>query len=262
MNDAVSIYLHGLADAQRAFCVRYNEQHRRPTTPVGDYFYDYLTPDPARHVEKTIRRWMAGERLELDEDTSPRDLDGADIMLAHMSNPDHSGCEAQTFVLALALPSMIERVVGLESADSLELTAHVATFYNCRETGLVYTITQPDGTARSFSVYEHRNSDSIIINGCTDWDGQRLPYAADSKNGFFAELACGSYEQAADALTFYLVEAARGELADDATLVATAEHLDWNAIIAERISGYGDWLEQRGVKPANRLRGSQAKTRR
>ena len=63
------------------------------------------------------------------------------------------------------------------------LAVNVSSFNNGREYGLVYTVDTPSGDKRSFSVYEHRNSDSIIINGKTNWNkNEDLPYAADSKN--------------------------------------------------------------------------------
>ena len=254
-----SIYLEDLSDAQCAFVKQQNEQFRRPWRDTTDdpTWHDYITPGAERYTGETIKRWLAGERIEIGEEDSPRDQSPADILLAHLSNLDNCASLGQQLALALVLPSMIEGNLAFaaERSDGQEIPVKVATFDNCRENGLVYSVMGPDDALRSFSVYEHRNTDSIIINGCTDWDGEGLPYAADSKHGFFAEFACHSYQQAADALSFYIVEAARGELANDQVLVATAEHRDWLAILSERIHGFADWANERGARPADRMHG-------
>jgi hypothetical protein len=49
------------------------------------------------------------------------------------------------------------------------------TFDNCREYGITVTV-----GGWTFSVYEHRNSDDIIVNGCPTADVQPFgPYAKD-----------------------------------------------------------------------------------
>lgn len=252
MTATASIYLDGLAEAQAALVTGLNEQFRRHSSGPDDLYQNYIAPNAASFIDETIKRWLDGERIELEQGASPRDLEPRDALLAHLSNPGNGSCEEGELAMALILPGMVERVMTDEQSE--QLTVAMGVFFNCRENGLVYTVEQPDGAMRSFSVYEHRNSDSIIINGCTDWDGEQLPYAADSKNGFFAEIACGNYAQAADALTFYLVEAARGELAGAMELVATAEHLDWTAIIAKSIPGFEDWVKKQGGEPMDRLR--------
>lgn len=252
-----SIYLEGLADAQSAYVAQHNEQFRRHAGKPGDedydYYFNYLAPNAESYIDETIKRWLAGERVELGFNDERRDLDDRDALLAQLSNPNHSQCSGQEFFLALILPSMIER--GLAASVSSEpIAVEVAAFNNCRENGLVYSVMQPGGTLRSFSVYEHRNRDSIIINGCSDWDGVRLPYVADTKWAFFAEIHPGNYEQVVDALTFFLVEASRGELDDDAALAAKVERIDWNTIIAGQLPAFDAFLKARGVKPMDRLR--------
>ncbi len=249
MSVAASIYLENLGNAQREFVKHINEQFRRN----GNDLDNYIAPNAEQFINSTIKRWLDGERIELGSNDSPRDLTSRDALLAHLSNPGHSGCQEQEFALALLLPSMVERVLDA-GADTEAITVKVSTFFNCRENGLVYTVEQPDGMTRSFSVYEHRNSDSIIINGCANWDGASLPYASDSAHVFFAELSCGNYEQAADALTFFITNAARGELAGNIELVNSCEHLDWGAIISKSIPEFGQWLEDKGVKPLDRMR--------
>lgn len=121
----------------------------------------------------------------------------------------------------------------------------VSPFYNNREWGNVYTVMTPDGGTRSFSVYEHRNTDSIIINGKDNWDGEELPYATDSKQGFFAEFAPDDRKRAAQALTFYMMEAQSGGLAGDRELVDKASRRDWNAILDASIPGFKEWRQEK-----------------
>lgn len=72
----------------------------------------------------------------------------------------------------------------MERADVSNVT--VSSFYNSREWGNAYTVMTPDGSTRTFSVYEHRNTDSVIINGKTNWKGSdvELPYVEDNKYSF------------------------------------------------------------------------------
>lgn len=121
----------------------------------------------------------------------------------------------------------------------------VTPFQNGREWGNVYTVLQPDGSTRAFSVYEHRNSNSIIINGSSDWDGNGHAYAADSKNKFFAEFSPDDRKRSAQALTFYMMQAQRGELETDEELVDKASHRDWNAILDKSIPGFKEWRQER-----------------
>lgn len=129
----------------------------------------------------------------------------------------------------------------------------VSDFHNGREYGNVYTVMQPDGSPMSFSVYEHRNTDSIIINGKRNWDGEELPYAADSKNAFFAEFSRNDFDQAADALAMYMKDAQNGELASTDHLVDTAQKIDHNEILSKTIPGYQEWLEQNAPMEALRI---------
>lgn len=119
----------------------------------------------------------------------------------------------------------------------------VSSLDNGRERGNIYTVMKPDGGTRSFSVYEHRNSDSIIINGKDNWDGDGIPYAADSKNAFFAEFAPEDRKRSAQALTFYMMQAQSGTLENDEELTAKASHRDWNAILDAQLPGFKSWRQ-------------------
>lgn len=124
----------------------------------------------------------------------------------------------------------------------------VSSFYNTREYGNAYTVMTPNGDTRTFSVYEHRNTDSIIINGKTNWKGadeNDLPYVADSKNAFFAEMPYDGREQAARTLTYFLKNAQDGTLEDDDYLARNASRRDWDAILDERLPGFSEWRKER-----------------
>lgn len=136
-----------------------------------------------------------------------------------------------------------------ELKDEMERTGldgvTVTPFYNGREWGNVYTVIEPDGATRSFAVYEHRNTDSIIINGRKNWKGQgELPYTADSKDEFFAEFGPQDHKRAASALVFFMTRAKQGELDRDKHLAAGAPRRDWEAILSEAIPGFKEWSEK------------------
>ena len=121
----------------------------------------------------------------------------------------------------------------------------VSNLDNGREQGNIYTVMTPDGGTRSFALYEHRNTDSIIINGKENWDGEGLPYAGGSKNAFYAEFAPEDRKRAAQALTFYMMQAQSGALEEDAELVAKAQHRDWNAILDAQLPGFKAWRQEK-----------------
>lgn len=76
-------------------------------------------------------------------------------------------------------------------------------FNNCREWGVTYSINE-----WTFCVFEHRNSDEIIIEGCPDAEIRSYgPYGSDSK---WDSLSCdsyGEYEKAAKRLETALMSA-------------------------------------------------------
>ena len=120
----------------------------------------------------------------------------------------------------------------------------VSNFHNGREWGNVYTVMTPDGNAMSFSVYEHRNSDSIIINGKNNWDGEELPYTTDSKYDYFGEYSYQDYEQAADSLAMHLKDAQNGNLPSEKYLRDNAPRIDWVNRLSERIPSFKQWYQQ------------------
>lgn len=63
-----------------------------------------------------------------------------------------------------------------ERLDKVDV--YVRCFQNLREMGLTFTT-----NGMTYCIYEHRNSDAIIINGKKGWSGGvgDLPYMSDSK---------------------------------------------------------------------------------
>lgn len=68
----------------------------------------------------------------------------------------------------------------------------IKPFYNCRESGYMYRL---QGAAQeiTFCVYEHRNSDALIINGC--WTKDVQPYGAYNLGGKWDYLDNFRYDQ-------------------------------------------------------------------
>ncbi len=88
----------------------------------------------------------------------------------------------------------------LHNMDSLKaVPVYVECFMNCRESGLVFTTYNKDTAKRmSFCVYEHRNSDEIIINGKENWSSFNgdLPYLTDSKSKCIASFSHNQHYEA------------------------------------------------------------------
>jgi len=84
-----------------------------------------------------------------------------------------------------------------------DVDVSVACFTNCRECGLTFTVyTHPHFSQTTYCVYEHRNSDEIIVNHKEDWCGMNgdLPYMADSKYKYDASFSYNEYEKCAQFL--------------------------------------------------------------
>ena len=128
-------------------------------------------------------------------------LDEADAVQHEIEND-------QTLMLASVFP---ER----ELADSMKSNGvdnvDVAMFLNGRENGNAYTVVKPDGSKISFSVYQHRNSDDMIINAIDDWDGVQIPYMGD-KHEYAARYEEGDYKSLADGLATFLKDAQEGKI--------------------------------------------------
>ena len=160
----------------------------------------------------------------------------------------------QGFNLAYVFPNKeLKNAMDTYEVDNV----YVDSFVNGREYGNVYSVAMPNGDTMSFSVYEHRNSDSIIINGKRNWDksSDELPYAADSKYQCFAEVECENYREAADMLCFFLKDAQNGTLKDTEELIRQAPRIDWNTRLAKQLgSSYMEFLEGYSPQEAHRVR--------
>ena len=104
----------------------------------------------------------------------------------------------------------------LRNNDELrDYSIHVGTFTNCREVGLTFIVTGIYLENKyhvvdnfTFCVYEHRNSDEIIINGKEGYvclNGE-LPYAGETKYRYIKSFRYDKHDQAADHLASKIKE--------------------------------------------------------
>jgi len=195
------------------------------------------------HLQEAIARVARGDKWHgLAESSSHRSLLSERERMFASIHPEADSIRNNQLYLATVFPvrelkAEMDRI-GIDGVS-------VSTLDNGREQGNIYTVMAPDGTTRSFAVYEHRNSDSIVINGKENWNGDDLPYAEDDKNMFFAEFPEDDRQRAAQALTFYLAAAQKGTLEEDAELVAKAQHRDWFAILDAQMPAFKAWRQER-----------------
>lgn len=206
----------------------------------------YLAENVESYIEDTLNRIAAGEVYDHELVSNSSVLYPArdeNKLMAILSNKED--CEFSRRLYLMTVFPDNELREAFENANIENVSVSFAP--NCREDGLAYTVIQPNGDARTFGVFEHRNSDSIIISGTTNWDGSGgSPRHGNSKENFFAEFAPDDRKQAADALAFFIKSAQKGELESDEILEATVERRDWIAIISESIPSFRDWAEQNG----------------
>jgi hypothetical protein len=102
----------------------------------------------------------------------------------------------------------LENLRNKENLRNYQIT--VGTFTNCRECGLTFVIQGFHDEKNEYHnidsftwcVYEHRNSDEIIINGKEGYicrNGE-LPYNGDSKYSFLESFSYNEHELCADSL--------------------------------------------------------------
>lgn len=102
----------------------------------------------------------------------------------------------------------------LRNNESLkEIDIHVGAFTNCREVGLTFLVASTYQKGQFYAVapftwciYEHRNSDEIIINGKEGYISLNgdLPYKADSKYIYLAAFKYFEHMKAADTLANFI----------------------------------------------------------
>jgi len=230
--------LLGLQEAQDRALKGYNRPVYGWTKPEDGPEIGEVEP----HFQEAIGRVVRGDSAapeSIIESSDHRSLVSEQERIFNMLHPDSPIQNNQLYLASVfpvrELKGEMERV-GLDGVS-------VSSLENGREWGNVYTVMTPEGGTRSFAVYEHRNTDSIIINGKEDWDGDGLPYAGESKNQFYAEFAPDDRKRAAQALTFYMMQAQSGALEEDTELVAKAQHRDWNAILDAQLPGFKSWRQ-------------------
>lgn len=229
--------LLGLRDAQESVLKSYNH-------PDYDWQNGPELGEVEEHFQEAIARVRRGDAPAPErilQGTDQRSLLPESERIFNTLHPD-SPLYSQQLYLASVFPvnelkDEMDRV-GIEDVS-------VSSLANGREWGNVYTVLTAEGGTRSFAVYEHRNTDSIIINGKDNWDGQGLPYAGDSKQTFFAEFAPDDRKRAAQALTFYMMQAQSGVLESDEELAAKVSRRDWNAILDGSIPGFKAWRQNK-----------------
>lgn len=80
----------------------------------------------------------------------------------------------------------------------------IKEFDNCRESGYMYRVIGAEQDI-TFSVYEHRNSDEIIINGCLTENVQSYgAYNGDSKWDYLNSFSYDQHYKTADQLSKHL----------------------------------------------------------
>lgn len=198
----------------------------------------------SNYTQETLDRYHAGEKQTYINDPLP-----SDKLLNVLTNDNNGLMSKQQVYSVMIFPEkdlkpVVERL-GIENIK-------VHPMSNGRENGLVYTVKDAYGEDRSFVIYEHRNTDSLIINGRTNWDPDNeddpLPYAGSSKNDFFAEFGPNEHKQVAETLGFFMKEAQKGELPSDEELVLKAGHRDWKAILSDSVPGFKEWIEEQDNK--------------
>lgn len=205
--------------------------------------YDSIGNSALNSLENTLNRISNGEELDYSnseyargESESTYERPKHDRLMHFIEN------NSQTYLATAWAENELHSEMVKQGVENVK----VDSFYNTREWGNVYTVDHPDGGNMSFSVYEHRNSDAIIINGKKNWDGEELPYVADSKYEFFAEIPGDDKVKAAQILTYFMKETQKGEIQDEATLANSAMRIDWVSVLSEKIPGFGKWAEEHG----------------
>lgn len=237
--EAANDRILGLQAAQEAAIEEFNYHGFRGTDSERAPYSGETEP----YLQESIARIVRGDELpDFADSSEDRTLLPLKDRLHFSLHPD-SPAYNQQFYLATVFPvKELQEEMAKANVDNVT----VSILKNGRENGNIYSVLEPDGTVRAFAVYEHRNSDSIIINGKSGWDGTELPYAADSSRNFYAEISVGDNRQAARTLAYFMKEAQAGRLGSDDELDRAAPRLDWANIIGEKIPGYKEWLAERG----------------
>lgn len=225
--------LIGLTEAQEIVLKNYNR-------PSSDFYKGVYIGEVESHFQEAIARVKRGDAPapeQILESENHRSLLPDSERIFNKLHPDSPIYDQQLYLATVYPVNELKEEMDRVGVDNVSVTP----FENGREWGNVYTVMQPNGSTRSFSVYEHRNTDSIIINGSSNWAGTGRPYAGDSKDTFFAEFAPEDRKRSAQALTFYMMQAQSGSLEGDDELASKVSKRDWNAILDASIPGFKAW---------------------
>lgn len=236
----------GLEAAQDSFLKIYNMEERQAEFGLPPLFGGKVE---ANWAHEFVSRALAGEKTSWDEETYKRNfahMPPKEAAYRHLTGEGEA--QVQTMEAALLFPERdLYPVLKRMGVRDVAITS----FDNLREQGLVYTVVTPTGDTRSFNIYEHRNTDAIVINGRTNWNREEKPYGPypdtpqGSKWDFFAEFSPDTpRRQIAETLGFFLQSAQRGDLPDDATLVSQVERIDRSEMLRRLIPGFGEWYDK------------------
>lgn len=202
--------LPNLSDSQRAVVRMAN----------GDYGYNpdraYIYEDAERDINSAIDRVVYGEQYpNIDSEYEHEGLIPKRDRLTRILSTENEHFSNKLYMGTVFPDNELKAAMDKRGVKDVE----TSTFYNNREWGMVYTVKEPSGNTRSFSVYQHRNSDNVIINGKTNWSGgDELPYVRDSKSAYLVESHPDNREEVAEILAAYMSSAQKGELQSDEDL--------------------------------------------
>jgi hypothetical protein len=89
-----------------------------------------------------------------------------------------------------------------------KIPIYIGTFTNCREQGLTFRVSLNNSCdAFTWCVYQHRNSDDIIINGKEGFITMNgdLPYSGDSSHTYLASFRYDKFEECANKLAKMII---------------------------------------------------------
>lgn len=91
--------------------------------------------------------------------------------------------------------------------DLKNVNINVGTFTNCRECGLTFKVMEKNTKSFTWCIYEHRNSDFIIINGKQGYISMNgeLPYKGNSQYSYLAEFHWNQHLECANKLAELII---------------------------------------------------------
>ena len=101
---------------------------------------------------------------------------------------------------------ILEQLRNMEKLKDIDV--FVGTFTNREECGLTFKIIKKDLSYFTFCVYEHGNSDEIIINGIDGYITAcgKLPYKSDNRWDYIAKFDYNQFLEAAEKLEELIIE--------------------------------------------------------